>query len=110
VDIGLYSNRIDNYIYLQPDSVPIVRQRGAFPAYSYNQVRAIFRGADVTVRYSVSTRLTFTSRTSLLVAYDRTNGAYLVYIPPIIPTMDCATHSAAGSRWARSDFRGGMSA
>ncbi len=27
-DIGLYTNQINNYIYLKPDSVPIVRQRG----------------------------------------------------------------------------------
>ena len=81
-DINLYTNRIDNYIYLKPDSVPIVRQRGAFPAYSYNQVRATFRGVDATVRYAFTERLMVTSRTSLLFAYDHTNRDYLVYIPP----------------------------
>ena len=82
VDIGLYNNLIANYIYLKPDSVPIVRQRGAFPAYSYNQVQALFRGVDATIRYKVTNQLTVTSRTSLLYAYDHTNQDYLVYIPP----------------------------
>lgn len=81
-DIGFYNNQINNYIYLKPDSVPIVRQRGAFPAYSYRQVRATFRGVDATIRYQLTDRLAFTSRTSLLFAYDRTNRDYLVYIPP----------------------------
>ena len=82
MDIGLYNNLINNYIYLKPDSVPLVRQRGAFPAYSYTQVRATFQGVDATVRYKLTDRLLLTSRTSLLFAYDRTNQGYLVYIPP----------------------------
>ena len=81
-DIALYSNQINDYIYLKPDSVPIVRQRGAFPAYSYSQVRATFRGVDATIRHKLTDRLTFTSRTSLLFAYDHTNRDYLVNIPP----------------------------
>lgn len=81
-DISLYNNLINNYIYLKPDSVPIVRQRGAFPAYSYSQVRASFRGLDATIRYKLSDRLTLNSKTSILFAYDHTNQDYLVYIPP----------------------------
>lgn len=82
LELNLYANRIENYIYLKPDSVPIVRQRGAFPAYSYRQVEATFRGVDATIRYKLTNRLTFSSRTSLLFAYDHTNRDYLVYIPP----------------------------
>lgn len=81
-DLGFYSNLINNYIYLKPDSMPVVGQRGAFPAYSYNQVQATFRGIDATIRYKLTERLAFTSKTSLLFAYDRTNRGYLVYIPP----------------------------
>ncbi|MFD2570374.1 TonB-dependent receptor [Spirosoma soli] len=81
-DLTFYSNWIDNYIYLKPDSVPIVRQRGAFPAYSYSQVRATFRGIDATFRYKLADRLTLLSKTSILFAYDHTNHDYLVYIPP----------------------------
>ncbi|WP_236648611.1 TonB-dependent receptor [Spirosoma sp. 209] len=89
LDLGLYNNRIDNFIYLKPDSVPIVRQRGAFPAYTYTAVQATFRGVDATIRYKIVDRLALTSKTSLLLAYARstdpaTRGAheYLVYIPP----------------------------
>lgn len=81
-EIGVFNNLINNYIYLKPDSVPAIRQRGAFPAYSYNQVRATFRGIDATVSYKVNGQLTFTSKTSLLWAYDKTNRNYLVLVPP----------------------------
>ncbi len=81
-ELGFYNNLIQNYIYLKPDSVPVIRQRGAFPSYSYNQVRATFRGVDATIRYQLTDRLLLTSKTSLLFAYDQTNHDYLVFIPP----------------------------
>ncbi|MFD2934148.1 TonB-dependent receptor [Spirosoma flavum] len=81
-EIGIYSNRIDNYIYLKPDSVPVVRQRGAFPSYTYTQVQAIFRGIDATLTYKLTDQLTLTTKNSLLFAYNRTDHDFLVFIPP----------------------------
>lgn len=81
-EVGVYNNRINNYIYLKPDSLPIIRQRGAFPAYSYTQVNALFRGVDATLSYKLTDRLSITSKTSLLFVYDKTSPGYLVYIPP----------------------------
>ncbi|TAE21497.1 MAG: TonB-dependent receptor [Cytophagales bacterium] len=82
MELGVYNNLIQNYIYLKPDSVPTIRQRGAFPAYSYDQVRALFRGLDATISYKLTNALTFTSKTSLLWASDQTNRDYLVLVPP----------------------------
>ncbi|SOD81888.1 TonB-dependent receptor [Spirosoma fluviale] len=81
-EIGVYSNRIDNYIYLKPDSVPVVRQRGAFPSYTYDQVRATFRGVDASLTYKFTEQLAFTTKNSLLFAYNKTDRDYLVFIPP----------------------------
>ncbi|WP_245859739.1 TonB-dependent receptor [Spirosoma aerolatum] len=81
-ELGVYHNQINNYIYLKPDSIPIIRQRGAFPAYSYTQVNARFRGVDASVTYKFTDQLSLTSKTSLLYAYDQTNHGYLVSIPP----------------------------
>ena len=81
-EAGLFNNVINNYIYLKPDSTPVVRQRGVFPAYSYTQVNALFRGIDATVSYKLTDRLSVTSKTSLLVATDQTSRGYLVSIPP----------------------------
>jgi len=81
-ELGLYNNRIDNYIYLKPDSVPIVRQRGAFPAYSYTQVLALFRGIDASLTYKLTDRLSMTSNNSLLYARNQTDDDFLVFVPP----------------------------
>ncbi|MBD2700415.1 TonB-dependent receptor [Spirosoma sp. BT702] len=81
-EIGAYNNLIHNYIYLKPDSVPLIRQRGAFPAYSYTQVRATFRGIDASLTYKLSNRLTITTKNSLLFARNQTDNDYLVFIPP----------------------------
>ncbi|AUD06945.1 TonB-dependent receptor [Spirosoma pollinicola] len=80
-EIGIYSNRIDNYIYLKPDSVPVVRQRGAFPSYTYAQVLATFRGVDASLTYKLTDQLTLTSKNSLLFAYNQTDHDFLVSIP-----------------------------
>lgn len=80
-EIGVYSNRIDNYIYLKPDSVPVIRQRGAFPSYTYAQVRATFRGIDASITYKLTNQVTVTSKNSLLFAYNQTDHDYLVFIP-----------------------------
>lgn len=81
-EIGVYNNLINNYIYLKPDSVPIIRQRGAFPSYSYSQVRATFRGVDATLNYKLTDHLTLTTKNSLLFAYNHTEHGFLVFIPP----------------------------
>lgn len=81
-EVGVYNNLINNYIYLKPDSVPLIRQRGAFPAYTYTQVNATFRGIDATIGYKLTNHLSLNSKTSLLFAYDQTNQNYLVFIPP----------------------------
>ncbi|GAB4036694.1 TonB-dependent receptor [Spirosoma gilvum] len=81
-EIGVYNNLINNYIYLKPDSIPIIRQRGAFPSYTYTQVRATFRGLDATLTYKLTDRLTLTTKNSVLFAYNQTEHAYLVFIPP----------------------------
>lgn len=80
-EIGVYNNLINNYIYLKPDSVPVVRQRGAFPSYTYAQVRATFRGVDASLTYKLTDQLTLTTKNSLLFAYNQTEHDYLVFIP-----------------------------
>ncbi|UFH56535.1 TonB-dependent receptor [Spirosoma sp. KNUC1025] len=81
-EIGVYNNLIHNYIYLKPDSVPIIRQRGAFPAYSYTQVQARFQGIDATLTYKLTEKLSLTTKNSLLFAYNQTDHDYLVFVPP----------------------------
>ncbi|AMJ66647.1 TonB-dependent receptor [Hymenobacter sp. PAMC 26628] len=81
-EVGGYVNYIQNYIYLQPALRYIRTVRGAYPVFNYVQANVIFRGVDAHVTYRPVPALTATAGLSLLWAYNRTAGDYLIYAPP----------------------------
>ena len=80
-EIGFYNNQINNYIYSKPDLQLIYTVRGAFPEFSYTQVNARFRGLDIKASYVIRDSLTFTTKASLLWAYNQTIHNYLIFAP-----------------------------
>lgn len=81
VQFSPYANVFRDFIYLVPTLPPTLTIRGAFPTYYYRQVDALLTGGDLTIRYQFLKDFTFTSKVSLLRAFDRTNGEYLVQMP-----------------------------
>ncbi len=88
VTIGFdsYLKYIQDFIYLKPRLEngilqPIITVRGAFPAFDYTQVDAIFTGFDFTFSYLPSKSLTFLSKASVVRAKDVRNNLFLVNIP-----------------------------
>lgn len=81
-EIGFYNNQINNYIYSKPDLEYLYTIRGAFPEFTYTQVNARFRGLDIKATYVIVDSLTFTSKTSLLWAYNQSIHNYLIFAPP----------------------------
>lgn len=47
-DASLWATRIDDYIGLYPDGVPVLTVRGAFPSFRYKATDALLWGADAT--------------------------------------------------------------
>lgn len=87
VEFGLYNNSIQHFIYLKPlmeqgDPVFITTVRGSFPAFTYEQIDASFKGIDGQVSYIISDSWSLQQKTSIVRAYDELNKAYLVNIPP----------------------------
>ena len=80
-EIGFYNNQINNYIYSKPDLQLIYTARGAFPEFTYTQVNARFRGLDIKASYIIRDSLTFTTKASLLWAYNQTIHNYLIFAP-----------------------------
>ncbi|HSZ24584.1 MAG TPA: TonB-dependent receptor [Cytophagaceae bacterium] len=80
-EIGFYNNQINNYIYSKPDLQLIYTVRGAFPEFTYTQVNARFRGLDIKASYVLRDSLTFTTKASLLWAYNQTIHNYLIFVP-----------------------------
>lgn len=59
INLSVYSNRISDFIYLDPQNTFVLTVRGAFPAYFYRQADAILNGLDgsVSVRIGKSLHL-----------------------------------------------------
>lgn len=92
-EISVYNNYIQDYIYLAPgmvydslvqDYVPEYELsiRGAFPVFRYKQIDARFTGLDFTLNDSISKRIIFSSRLSLLRAYNTRANEHIVLTPP----------------------------
>ena len=87
LEIGLYTNTIHHFIYLKPlmdKGVPsfITTVRGSFPAFTYEQIDASFKGMDGQVSYSISESWSLQQKTSIVRAYDELNNTYMINIPP----------------------------
>ena len=81
LEVSLYTNFIQNYIYLSPQQSVRLTVRGAFPYFKYTQVDATFRGVDASVSALLLPRLTLISKYAFLRARDVRNARFLVSIP-----------------------------
>jgi iron complex outermembrane recepter protein len=75
-----YVNYIMNYIFLKPVGVTKTL-RGVYPALRYDQTDALLAGADITAAWSLTDKLLWNSKISLLRAMDVLHDDYLLYIP-----------------------------
>ncbi|HXB07752.1 MAG TPA: TonB-dependent receptor [Puia sp.] len=81
-EVGIYVNDFHNYIYLKPDSVPRETIQGAFPSFTYTQIKnALFKGLDLNFTYRFLRRFSLISKTTLVRARDITDNSWLVNIP-----------------------------
>jgi iron complex outermembrane receptor protein len=86
-EINVYQNRINNYIYLQPQlnsqGQPIfeITQRGGFLSYQYVQVNARFSGVDAQIGYQLIPALKITGKYAMVRAYNTDTYDHLIYIP-----------------------------
>ena len=87
LEIGLYTNTIHHFIYLKPlmekgEPTFITTVRGSFPAFTYEQIDASFKGMDGQASYSISESWSLQQKTSIVRAYDELNNTYMINIPP----------------------------
>jgi len=87
IELGLYTNFINNFIYLRPliqQGIPIyfITVRGAFPGFQYEQINANFSGFDSKINVHFSPRWSVQQKIDIVNAKDTQNNQYLVNIPP----------------------------
>jgi iron complex outermembrane receptor protein len=81
VEIGVYSKWIDDFIFLQPTYPPQLTIRGAFPSFRFSQTNARLSGADLAIGYALSHHLRWNGKASILRAWNRTVGEWLIQMP-----------------------------
>lgn len=81
-EIYVYRNRINDFIYQQPQpDEPVLTIVGAFPLITYQQTDALLKGMDVSVNYLFDPLVQLTSRFSLLRARNRRIDDWLILMP-----------------------------
>jgi iron complex outermembrane receptor protein len=87
IEIGLFHNYIQDFIYLRPlvdrgKAIYFSTVRGAFPGFAFEQLNAIFQGIDGQINYQISPKWSVQQKTSIVYAFDtKHNNRYLVNIP-----------------------------
>ena len=79
--VDFYHNFIKNYIYLRPDSVPILTIRGAFPTFDYAQNNARLTGLDVFADWNFYKHFNLETKASLLHATNLSRKEALILMP-----------------------------
>lgn len=80
-EFGGYFNSISNYIYLKPLLTPVVTISGTYPAFNYTQATIFYSGLDVSLNYDLSKNIEFTSKSSIVYAYNRDIQDFLINTP-----------------------------
>lgn len=82
IELGLYTNIINHYIYLRPDLQPVILISGAYPSFTYTQANVIFKGIDFDLNYDFTKFLSFNSKTTIVRAFNYSINNYLINVPP----------------------------
>ena len=81
LNLDLYANYFNGYIYLYPTGEIVEKLTGAFPRFDTRQTDARFLGADLSVDIQPLKQLTYTLKGSMIRAKDISADRYLPMIP-----------------------------
>ena len=81
IEVSPYYHYINDFIYRQPASAPVVTIHGAFPAFYYKQTDANIKGCDFQLNYKINKSVEFTSKASILRAWNKRENNWLIMMP-----------------------------
>jgi iron complex outermembrane receptor protein len=82
LDIQVYHQYIQNFIFLNPQNEFRLTIRGAFPVFRYEQTLASLKGIDFTSRFYFIDHFYTTIRASFLIGNNQTSNEPLIFMPP----------------------------
>jgi iron complex outermembrane receptor protein len=80
LDVSLYSQIINDYIYLEPGP-DILTIRGYFKTFNYLQTDAWLNGTDVAVRYHANDNIEISLKGATVLGKDRKKNDWLILMP-----------------------------
>lgn len=81
IEVSPFIHFIDNFIYRQPATTPILTIHGAFPAFYYKQTNATLKGCDIYLNYKLAKSIEVTQKAALLRAWNKTENEWLIMMP-----------------------------
>lgn len=79
--VNAYYNIKNNFIFLEPQEVPQLTIRGAFPAFHYEQADARIMGLDWSLAYEFFPKLHLHSQGAIIRARNRKIDDHLIFMP-----------------------------
>lgn len=81
VELSLFRNQLNNFIYQLPIQPPTITLRGTFPTFQFTQTNVVMQGAEVTISRVLNAHLIATTAISYLHAQDVSNDEPLILMP-----------------------------
>lgn len=82
MQVLVYQQFINNYIFLKPQLDYELTIRGAFPVFDYSQANSSIRGLDAYFGFEPMEWLKFSQKVSMVYGKNLTENIPLIYIPP----------------------------
>lgn len=82
LELTVFNNVINNYIYLTPSIPAVVTVRGVFLSYKYVQADIVMRGVDLYFEQLFTKTIKYQLKASGLIGKNRLNHDYLIMMPP----------------------------
>jgi iron complex outermembrane recepter protein len=80
-EVSVYYNYITGFIFAKPVMPPTVSIQGAFPTFRFSQANVTLRGADFSVRRTLSRGISATGKASILRAWNHDLNDWLILMP-----------------------------
>ena len=81
IELNVYRNYIQNFIYKLPVNPPIVTIRGVFPQFNFTQNNALLQGTDFVANRFITKHFTASINASYLHAQQIDNNTPLIFMP-----------------------------
>ena len=104
-DLTGYINFFNDYIYLSPSSTRLTI-RGYFPVFSYGQTDAILWGTDLSIDYTIATRITYSGRASFIRAHEFDHDGRLPFMPPAQVSNSVSYAIPVAGKWKQLSITG----